>query len=336
MIPPPAPNRRDFLRLMSIMGNGLLNISCEVEKALGAQKPVVALESTVIAHGLPYPQNLETACRLEQIVREAGSTPATIAILDGKVCVGLSDEQIKIIAHGNNIRKVSTRDLPVAVALRWNGATTVASSIWVAYRAGIRVFATGGIGGVHRGQLPDVSADLPELARTPLVAVCSGAKSVLDLPATHEWLETHGVMVLGYQSDEMPAFFSRCSGLSVDARIDSPPEVVKFDESRRLLGMNGAILVTVPVPKNAEVRIEDLKNLINIALGEAERNGTRGRDLTALLLARINSLSAGATLKANISLLENNARVASEISVALHTAGSPVWKENAHGMTREA
>src|SRR6266496_2077418 len=204
------------------------NLSAEVQAALSSQSPVVALESTVIAHGLPRPQNLETAFRLETIVRDAGATPATIAILDGQLCVGLDQDQIKQIAERDDIRKISTRDLAIAVANKWNGGTTVASTIWIAHRTGIKVLATGGIGGAHRGFLLDVSADLTELARTPLVVVCSGAKIVLDLPATREWLETNGIAVVGYQCDEMPAFFSRRSGLSIDARVDSPDDMARL------------------------------------------------------------------------------------------------------------
>src|SRR6266699_2543523 len=195
----------------------LFRISSEIESALAQHQPIVALESTVIAQGLPRPQNLETARRLEQVVREGGATPATIAILEGKLYVGLDGDRIKRLAESDNIKKISTRDLPVAVAGRLDGATTVASTIWIAQRAGIQVFATGGIGGVHRGSLPDISADLPELVRTPLVVVCSGAKIVLDLPATREWLETHGITIVGYRCDELPAFYSRQSGLSIDA-----------------------------------------------------------------------------------------------------------------------
>ena len=187
----------------------LLNIAPDVASAIRDARPVVALESTVIAHGLPRPQNLQTAHRLEQIVREGGATPATIAIIDGKPSVGLDDDQINALANNSDIKKISTRDISIAVAQGSNGATTVASTTWIAHRAGIKVFATGGIGGVHRGSLPDVSADLPELARTPIVVVCSGAKIVLDLPATREWLETHAVTVVGYQCDELPAFYSR-------------------------------------------------------------------------------------------------------------------------------
>src|SRR6266480_5658280 len=197
-------------------------VNPEVEAAVAANRAIVALESTVIAHGLPRPQNLETAQRVEQIVSEQGATPATIAVLDGQPCVGLNQQQIELVANRDDIRKLSTRDLAIAVARGWNGATTVAATLWIAHRAGIRVFATGGIGGVHRGALPDVSADLPELARTPMIVVSSGAKIVLDLPATREWLETNGVTVVGYECDEMPAFYSRRSGLPLDARADSP------------------------------------------------------------------------------------------------------------------
>jgi len=194
------------------MDKALFSLSPEVESALSSKTPIVALESTVIVHGLPRPQNLETARRLQQIIRDEGPLPATIAIIEGKLTAGLSDEQIHFLAENEDIKKVSIRDLPIAVAQKWNGATTVASTSWIAHRAGIKVFATGGIGGVHRGPLPDISGDLPALAATPIVVVCSGAKIVLDLPATREWLETHGITVIGYQCDEMPAFYSRRSG----------------------------------------------------------------------------------------------------------------------------
>src|SRR5215211_2416815 len=224
----------------------LLNIAPEVAGALRDNRPVVALESTVIAHGLPRPQNLQTAHRLQDLVREAGAVPATIAVINGKLTVGLSDDQIKSLAHDENIKKISTRDISLAVAQGWNGATTVASTIWIAHRAGIKVFATGGIGGIHRGSLPDVSADLPELARTPIVVVCSGTKIVLDLPATREWLETHAVTVLGYQCDELPAFYSRRSGLTVDARVESGREVAEVFHAQQRLGISSALLVTLP------------------------------------------------------------------------------------------
>ena len=290
------------------------NLSAEVAAALAARKPLVALESTVIAHGLPRPQNLETARRLEQIVRDGGATPATIAILNGRLCVGLSDDQVRFIAENEDIKKVSTRDLPIALARRWNGATTVASTTWIAHRAGIEVFATGGIGGVHRGALPDVSADLPELARTPMVIVCSGAKIVLDLPATREWLETHGVTVVGYGCDELPAFYSQRSGLPIDARVDSPEEVSQLARAQRELGISSALLVTVPVPSEAEVSSDLLQRVLKESLIEADRGGVVGRELTPFLLSRMADQSDGATLRANIALLENNARVAAEIA----------------------
>jgi len=293
------------------------NLSAEVQAALSSQSPVVALESTVIAHGLPRPQNLETACRLETIVRDAGATPATIAILDGQLCVGLDQDQIKQIAERDHIRKISTRDLAIAVANKWNGGTTVASTIWIAHRTGIKVLATGGIGGAHRGLLPDVSADLTELARSPLVVVCSGAKIVLDLPATREWLETNGIAVVGYQCDEMPAFFSRRSGLSIDARVDSPDEVARLFKAQRALGIDSALLVTVPVPADAEVPGERLETILNESLLEAERKQIAGREVTPFLLSRMQEQSEGATLRANLALLENNARVAAEIARAV-------------------
>jgi pseudouridine-5'-phosphate glycosidase len=271
----------------------------------------------VIAHGLPQPQNLQTALRLEQIVREEGSTPATIAILEGQFCVGLSDEQVRFVAESKEIRKVSIRDLPIAIAQKWNGATTVATTSWIASRAGISVFATGGIGGVHRGPLPDISADLPALATTRLVVVCSGAKIVLDLPATREWLETHGITVVGYQCDEMPAFYSRRSSLPVDIRIDSPENIVQIFQAQVSLGIERALLVTVPVPQTFEVRAEDLERTLSAALKDAERQGIAGRELTPFLLSRMAQTSEGTTLQANIALLENNARIAASIAAAL-------------------
>ena len=297
--------------------NDFLTISSVVESAVAANQPVVALESTVIAHGLPRPQNLKTALRMEEIVRAQESVPATIAVLNGKLCVGLEAAQRELIASESDVKKVSTRDLPIAVARRWNAATTVASTMWIARRAGIRVFATGGIGGVHRGSLPDVSADLPELARTPMIVVCSGAKIVLDLPATREWLETHSVTVIGYGCDELPAFYSRRSGLPVDVRCDSPEEVVEIFKAQRELGMESALLVTVPVPAEAEVDAVLLQRVLDDSLAEAERKQVAGRDLTPFLLARMAEQSAGATLRANIALLENNARVAAQIARAL-------------------
>lgn len=298
-------------------GDKIIRIIPQVESALAANKPVVALESTVIAHGLPRPRNIETAWRLEQIVRGEGALPATVAALDGKLCAGLTQEQIDLIATREDIKKLSIRDLPIAVAQKWNGATTVASTMWIAHRAGIRVFATGGIGGVHRGSLPDVSADLPELARTPMIVICSGAKIVLDLPATREWLETNSVTVVGYQCDEMPAFYSRQSGLPIDARCNSPEEVVKIFKTQRELGLQSALLVTVPVPSEAEVENALLQKVLDDSLAEAAHEKVSGRELTPFLLSRMSTQSDGATLRANIALLENNARVAAHIAGAL-------------------
>ena len=301
-----------------MLDRNLLSLASHVEAALAAKKSVVALESTVIAHGLPRPQNLETAHRLEQIVREEGVTPATIAVSDGRLCVGLDEHQIEFLAHSVDIKKLSTRDLAIAVARGWNGATTVAATMWIAHRAGINVFATGGIGGVHRGSLPDVSADLPELARTPMIVVCSGAKIVLDLPATREWLETHSITVVGYGCDEMPAFYSRVSGLPVDVQCDSPKEIVQIFKTQRELGLRSALLVTVPVPSEAEVPSELLSQTLDRSLDEARKENITGPNLTPFLLARMAELSQGATLRANIALLKNNARVAAQIARALN------------------
>src|SRR5688500_16824226 len=222
----------------------LIQVSEEVRGALEEGRAVVALESTVISHGLPRPQNLETARRLEQAVREGGAVPATVAVLGGRLRVGLDAAQLARLAEADGVRKVSRRDLPLAVARGEDGATTVAGTLWIASRAGVKVFATGGIGGVHRGTLPDVSADLPELARTPMTVVCSGAKSVLDLPATREWLETHGVTVVGYGCDELPAFYTRRSGLPADVRADTAAEVADVVRARDQLGLEAALVVT--------------------------------------------------------------------------------------------
>jgi len=289
-----------------------------VQSALQQNQALVALESTVIAHGLPRPQNLETAAAVEGIVRAEGATPATIAVLDGELCVGLNDGQRRLIADDADVKKLSTRDISIAVARGWNGATTVAATMWIAHRAGIKVFATGGIGGVHRGSLPDISADLPELARTPMIVVCSGAKIVLDLPATREWLETHGVTVVGYGCDELPAFYSRSSGLPVDVRCDSSDEVARIFKTQRELKIESALLITVPPPAEAEVESSLLQRVLDDAIAKAARERIVGRDLTPFLLAHMSESSEGATLRANIALLENNARVAARIAVALN------------------
>ncbi|MFZ1701811.1 MAG: pseudouridine-5'-phosphate glycosidase [Pyrinomonadaceae bacterium] len=291
----------------------------EVSDALAANKPVVALESTVIAHGLPYPQNLETARKLETSVRENGAVPATIAVFDGEFCVGLSPEQIEFLATKKDIRKVSRRDLPIAVANKLNCATTVATTSYIAHRAGIKVFATGGIGGVHRGFSADVSADLPELAQTPITVVCSGAKIVLDLPQTREWLETNGITVLGWQCDEMPAFYSRTSGLDVDQRVETVDDVASVIRARDDLGLKNSILVTVPIPAEFEIDRTELESILADALAQAERENIAGKLITPFLLSQMSERSGGRTLTTNIALLENNARIAAAIATQLST-----------------
>lgn len=288
--------------------------SLEVADALKNKKPIVALESTVIAHGLPYPKNLETAFNLEKIVRENGATPATIAVFDGEFCVGLTKNQIEKLATDKAIRKISRRDLPIAVAKKLNCATTVATTSFIAHRAGIRVFATGGIGGVHRGFAWDVSADLPELAQTPIVVVCSGGKIVLDLPATREWLETNGITVLGWQTDEMPAFYSSKSGLAVDERVETADEVARIAQARDDLKLQNAILLTVPIPPEFEIESEELETFLNDSLKLAEEKNVSGKEITPFLLAQMSERSAGKTLEANIALLENNAKIAAQVA----------------------
>lgn len=289
----------------------------EVADALETKKPVVALESTVIAHGLPYPENLETARKLEEIIRKNGAIPATIAVLGGEFCVGLNDAQIELLATDKNIRKISRRDLPIAVARKLNCATTVATTMFIARRAKIKVFATGGIGGVHRGFSADVSADLPELARTPMTVVCSGAKIILDLPATREWLETNGICVLGFQCDEFPAFYSRRSNLKVDERVETAKEAAEIIQMRDELNLSNAILLTVPVPPEFEVNSEELEEMLNAALKLAAEKNISGKETTPFLLAQMSEKSAGKTLAANIALLENNAKIAAQLSVEL-------------------
>jgi len=296
------------------MSKNILQIGPQTATALQQSQPIVALESTVIAHGLPFPQNMETALSLEEAVRQEGAVPATIGIIGGTLRVGLTLEEIERLATGQGVRKVSRRDLPLVVARKEDGATTVAATMWIAHQAGIQVFATGGIGGVHRGQPFDVSADLPELAQTPVVVVCSGAKAILDLPLTLEWLETHGVTVLGYGADRFPAFYSRDSGLPVDARVDAPQEVAAIFRTQRALGLPAGLLVGVPVPARAELPADVMETAIAEALAAAEERGVRGKALTPFLLAEVSQRTGGASLRANLALLENNARVAAKIS----------------------
>ena len=294
-----------------------INLSPEVKEAIEFGRPVVALESTVIAHGLPHPHNLETALRLEAVVRQNGAVPATVAVFGGEFCAGLEQRQLEYLATGEDIRKISRRDMAVAVARKLDCATTVATTAFIAHGSGIKVFATGGIGGVHRGPLPDVSADLVELTQTPITVVCSGAKIVLDLRATREWLETHGITVLGWQCDEMPAFYSRASGLAVDERVENAAEAGAIIRARDDLGLKNAVLVTVPVPDAAEIDWADVEAWLSDALADAEGESISGKEITPFLLARLAERSLGRTLAANIALLENNAQVAAKIAVEL-------------------
>ena len=280
-------------------------------------EPVVALESTVISHGLPYPDNLSLARAMEATVAATGATPRTIGVIRGELVAGLSDEQIAHLATAPDVRKVSRRDLPVVVARRLDGATTVAATMWIAQRFGIEVFATGGIGGVHRGDGTDISADLQELAQTPVMVVCAGAKAILNLPATLEYLETHGVTVAGYGTDEFPAFYSRSSGLPVDVRCDTPGEVAALWRAKRALGLPGGLLVTVPVPAADEIPAAEIEPAIVRAVNDAAAAGLRSAQVTPYLLARLAELTGAASVAANVALLKNNAAVAGAIAAAL-------------------
>jgi len=285
------------------------------------KKPEVALESTVISHGLPYPRNLHLAQEMEEIIRAQGVTPRTVGVVAGELIAGLSSSQIEHLATAAHVRKVSRRDLPIVVARKEDGATTVAATMWIAWRSGIEVFATGGIGGVHRrtgaGVSSDVSADLLELAQTPVIVVCAGAKAILDLPATLEYLETHGVTIIGYQTDDFPAFYSRSSGLPVDVCCDSAAEVAAIWQAKRRLGLSGGLLVAAPVPAGDEIPAREIEPAIEQAVAEVAARGLRSAKVTPFLLTRIAELSGERSLRANLALLKNNARVAAEIAQAL-------------------
>ena len=278
---------------------------------------LVALESTVITHGLPYPHNLALARDVEGIVRACGAEPRTIGIIQGELIAGLTAAQMEQLAQSTAVRKVSRRDLPIVCARKLDGSTTVATTMWIAARAGIEVFATGGIGGVHRGNHTDVSADLQELAQTGVIVVCAGAKAVLDLPATLEYLETFGVTVIGWQSDEFPAFYSRSSGLPVDVRCDSAEEVAALWQAKQALGLPGGLLVAAPVPVADEIPAAVIEPLIEQAVAEAAAQGLRSAAVTPYLLKRIVELSGERSLHANLALLKHNAGVAAEIARAL-------------------
>ncbi len=294
-----------------------LEISKEVREALENNKPVVALESTIISHGMPYPQNVETALKVEEIVRENGAVPATIAILNGKLKVGLSKEEIDYLGKkGLEVTKASRRDIPAILASEDDGATTVASTMIIAALAGIKVFATGGIGGVHRGAetTMDISADLEELAMTDVAVVCAGAKSILDIGLTLEFLETKGVPVLGYQTKELPAFYTRKSGFKVDYKMDTPEQIAKTLKAKWDVNLKGGVVIANPIPEEFAMDFDTITNAINNAVAEAEEKGIKGKDSTPFLLAKVKDITKGKSLESNIQLVFNNAKLASEIA----------------------
>lgn len=299
--------------------NQYLEISEEVKEAIAHNRPVVALESTIISHGMPYPQNVETALNVEQIVRECGGVPATIAIIRGKLKVGLDKEDIEYLGKkGLDVIKCSRRDLPIVVAKGLDGATTVATTMMLAKMADIKVFATGGIGGVHRGasETFDISADLIELANTEVAVVCAGVKSILDIGLTLEYLETHGVTVLGYQTEQLPAFYLRNSGFEVDARVDTPEEMAAIMQAKWNMALKGGFVVANPVPEEFEEDEAQVNDAIEKALAELNEKGIKGKESTPFLLNRVKELTGGESLSTNIQLVYNNARVASKIAVA--------------------
>lgn len=296
----------------------LLDLRPDVADALQNGQPVVALESTIISHGMPYPTNLEVAQGVEDIIREAGAVPATIGLLDGRIKIGLSAEELLVFAQAGDVAKVSTRDMGLVLANGGKGATTVAATMIAASLAGIRVFVTGGLGGVHRGaeQSYDVSADLTELGRQQVAVVCAGAKAILDLPKTLEVLETGGVPVIGYGTPEFPAFYSRTSGLSLSARVETAQEAAKAMKSHWGLGLKSGLVLANPLPEAAALEEDQVEAYIGQALAEADAEGVRGKDVTPFLLQRLGELSGGRTLQANIALVENNARLGGRLAVA--------------------
>ncbi len=298
-----------------------ITLSPEITRALNFSTPVVALESTVITHGLPHPQNLELARDMEHQVRDHDATPATVALLDGEIRIGLSDEELIRLAdaESNSVLKVSHRDFATAILKKKNGGTTVAGTMFAAQLAGIKVFATGGIGGVHKESSFDISTDLRALAEIPMIVVCAGAKAILDLPATLEYLETMGVPVVGYQTDEFPAFYSRESGLGVSVRLDSPREIADFARAHWNFGMRSAVLVTNPVPETDAISKSEMEPLILKASAEAIEQGIHGQKLTPFLLSRISQLTEGKSLRTNLALLLNNARLAAQIAGEMKT-----------------
>jgi pseudouridylate synthase len=301
------------------MNPEMLHIAPEVAAALNAGRAVVGLESTIITHGMPYPANVATARDVEAVVREKGAVPATIAILNGKIHIGLEEPELETLAKAANVMKLSRADLAFAVAMGRTGSTTVAATMICAHLAGIAVFATGGIGGVHRGveQTLDVSADLDELTKTPVTVVCAGAKALLDLPRTLEYLETRGVPVVCYQSSEFPAFWSRTSGLAAPLRLDAPEDIARFIATRKALGLDGGMVIANPVPAEAEIPRSEIDGLIAVTVQEAKTRGVTGKAVTPYLLGRMLELSDGRSLTTNMALVKNNAALAAEIAKAL-------------------
>ena len=300
--------------------NKYLDLSPEVAEALRAGKPVVALESTIISHGMPYPQNVETALKVEATIRENGAVPATVAIIGGRLKAGLTPEEIEYLGKkGRGVAKASRRDLPVLVAKGQDGATTVTTTMIIAAMAGIKVFATGGVGGVHRGAetTMDISADLEELAQTPVMVICAGAKSILDLGLTLEYLETKGVPVIGYGTDELPAFYTRKSGFKVDYRLDTPEELAAAFRAKMEMGLKGGMLVTNPIPEAFSMDPDRINAAIDEAVAEAREKGIQGKETTPFLLARIKDLTGGDSLASNIQLVLNNARLAARTAALL-------------------
>jgi pseudouridine-5'-phosphate glycosidase len=297
----------------------MLALTNEVKQALAKNQPVVALETTIISHGMPYPENLETAIKLEEIIRQNGATPATIGLMDGQIKIGLTQEEKEVFAKSTEVEKVSRRDFAYVLATGKIGATTVAGTMIAAKMAGIQVFATGGIGGVHRGGETtwDVSADLFELAHTDVAVVCAGVKSILDIGRTLEYLETHGVPVVGYQCDQFPSFYSRESGHSVDFRINSPEEVAKFLDTKWRLGLQGGAIIANPVPEEEEIPCEEMEEIIVRALKIADRQRVSGKKVTPFLLKQIAEMTNGKSLATNIALVKHNAEVAAQVAVAL-------------------
>ncbi|WP_102273038.1 pseudouridine-5'-phosphate glycosidase [Cytobacillus massiliigabonensis] len=296
-----------------------LEYSAEVQEAKKANKPIVALESTIISHGMPYPQNVETAKEVEDIIRKNGAVPATIAIINGKIKIGLSDEDLEFLGTSKDIEKASRRDLPYLIANKKNGATTVASTMICAQLAGIEVFVTGGIGGVHReaDTTMDISADLQELAQTNVAVVCAGAKSILDLGLTLEYLETHGVPVVGFETDTLPAFFTRTSPFSVNYRVDTVEEAAATIRTKWELGLNGGLVIANPIPEADALDEAFITNVIESALKEGKENNIAGKKVTPFLLGKVKELTEGKSLTANIALVKHNAEVGSKIAVSL-------------------